>query len=69
MEPMEHMDTEDLGTLGQMMALGAEYIAEQDEPGEQATTVPKMENIMSGLADLAQYEATETEPVSETEDD
>lgn len=61
-------DSEDLGTLGQMMALGAEYIAEQDEPGEQAN-VPVMEGVLANLASLAQSEVTETEPAGEPMDD
>src|SRR5438876_814197 len=45
----ERIDTEDLDCLAQMIALGAGYIAEQDE-GED--TVPRMEAILASLADL-----------------
>ena len=62
------VDSEDLGTLGQMMALGSQYIAEQDDPGDQAN-VPKMEGVLSELTGLAQYEASETEPADEPEDE
>jgi hypothetical protein len=31
------VDHEDLGTLGGMLQLGAQYIAEQDEPNDQVT--------------------------------
>ena len=56
----ERLDSEDLDTLGQMLCLGADYIEEQDEPGDQAN-IPKMEAVMAVLVELAQYEATEDE--------
>jgi len=54
-------DPEDLDTLGQMLALGAQYIDEQDEPDEQAN-IPKMEQVLTTLGELVAFETTETEP-------
>src|SRR5262249_15872448 len=61
------LDSEDLDYLGQMLQLAATYIAEQDEPDDQRN-IPKMEAIMAGLVELAQYEASESEE-AEDEDD
>ena len=61
------MDSEDLSTLAQMIQLGAVYIEEQDEPGDQAN-VPVMEGVLATLAGLVTYEAKEVEP-AEDEDD
>lgn len=60
------MDTEDLGTLGQMLALGADYISDQDET-DDASDIARMEGVMADLAALTQSEAAETEP-AETDD-
>jgi len=54
-------DPEDLGTLGQMLALGAQYIEEQDEPGE-AANVPRMEEALAIIGGLVATEVTEVEP-------
>jgi hypothetical protein len=61
-------DSDDLGTLGEMMALGAEYIAEQDEPADQAN-IPVMQGVLASLAGLVQSEVSEVEPANEPEDD
>jgi|GEM_PF-3526630 len=61
------MDSEDLSTLAQMIHMGACYIDEQDDPGDQVN-VPKMEAILAGLAALVPYEVAEdegTEPADE----
>jgi hypothetical protein len=55
-------DPEDLGTLGQMMALGAEYIDDQDEPDEQGN-IPKMQQALDIIGGLVAFEVGETEPV------
>jgi hypothetical protein len=55
-------DPEDLSTLGQMLALGGEYIADQDEPDE-AANIPKMEQAMQIIGELVAFEVTEVEPV------
>jgi hypothetical protein len=62
------MDTEDLGTLGQMMALGSEYIAEQDEGADQAN-VPKMQEALGIIGGLVPYELQESEPAEPAEDE
>lgn len=54
------MDVEDLSTLACMIKLGAEYIGEQDEPGDQAN-IPKMEAILASLAELVPVEVQEDE--------
>jgi hypothetical protein len=54
-------DPEDLGTLGQMLALGAEYIDDQDEPDE-AANIPRMQEALDIIAGLVAFEVTETEP-------
>jgi HK97 family phage prohead protease len=54
------MDSEDLGCLAQMIQLGAGYIEEQDEPGDEAN-VPKMEAIIASLSALIPYEVAEDE--------
>lgn len=59
-------DSEDMGTLGQMIALAAEYIEEQDEPGEQAN-VTAMNGVLASLSTLMQGEVTETEPAEDEE--
>jgi hypothetical protein len=61
-------DPEDLGTLGQMLALGNEYIDEQDEPGD-LPNVAKMEQVMQQIAALVPGEASEAEPAGESEDE
>lgn len=60
------MDTEDLGTLGQMLALGADYISDQDETND-AADIARMQGVMADLAALTQSETAETEP-AETDD-
>jgi HK97 family phage prohead protease len=62
------MDVEDLGTLACMIKMGAEYIDEQDEPGDEAN-IPVMENVLSLLSGLVPVEASEDEPVMEPEDE
>lgn len=62
------MDTEDLSYLGQMIDLGTSYIAEQDDPGDEVN-IPKMEAVLAQLVELANYEAAETEPAGEDEDE
>jgi phage head maturation protease len=60
------MDVEDLSCLAQMIGLGADYIAEQDEPGDEVN-IPKMEAIIASLTALVPYEVQENEV--EDEDD
>jgi HK97 family phage prohead protease len=55
------MDVEDIGTLAQMIQLGAAYIDEQDEPGDQPN-IPVMEEILGRLAGLLGGETVEDEP-------
>ena len=55
------MDTEDLGTVGQMMALGDQYIQDQDET-DDSSDIATMQQAMGLLAQLASSEAGETEP-------
>jgi len=62
------MDVEDLDVLAQMIALGADYIEEQDEPADQVN-IPKMEAILMSLAALVPYETQEAEPLEDDEDD
>jgi len=54
-------DPEDLGTLGQILALGADYIDDQDEPDEMAN-IAKMQQAMVIVGELVAAEVTETEP-------
>ena len=54
-------DPEDLGTLGQMLALGAQYIEEQDE-GDEAANIAQMEAAMTIVGGLVAAEMTEVEP-------
>jgi phage head maturation protease len=54
------MDTEDLSTLAQMIDLATMYIAEQDEPADQAN-VPVMEDVLRALASLVPVEVAEDE--------
>jgi HK97 family phage prohead protease len=54
------MDVEDLNTLAQMTQLAAKYIAEQDEPDDQAN-IPKMEAILGMISDLVPIEVAEDE--------
>jgi hypothetical protein len=65
---MSSPDTEDLGTLGEMLELGAQYIADQDEPQDQAN-IPPMQQAMNLIAGLVQAETTETEPAEPDEAD
>jgi|SRR5215471_6302454 len=64
----ERVDTEDLDCLAQMIHLGACYIDEQDEPGDEVN-IPKMESVLATLVELASYESTEDEPADEPEDE
>jgi HK97 family phage prohead protease len=64
----EKTDAEDLGTLGQMLALGAQYIEEQDEPDDQANIAP-MKSALTILSELVGVEAAEDEPTDEPEDE
>src|SRR6266566_2315523 len=57
---LERIDTEDLDCLAQMVALGAGYIEEQDEPGDEVN-VPKMEAVIVVLHELQAYEISEDE--------
>jgi HK97 family phage prohead protease len=58
------MDSEDLGALAEMIGLGTEYIAEQDEPGDEAN-IPVMEDAIKLIASLVQVEIDEDEPVED----
>ena len=62
-------DPEDLDTLGQMIQLGAQYIAEQDEPDDQPNIPPMTEalRLISGLVpgEIAENELADDEPDSE----
>jgi len=66
--PHERMDSEDLGTLGAMLQLGSEYIAEQDEPGDQKNIAP-MEQALGIIAGLVPVEVAEGEPATEQDDE
>ena len=57
---LERVDAEDLSCLGQMLQLGASYIEEQDEPGDEVN-VPRMEAILASISALVPYEAQEDE--------
>ena len=60
------MDSEDAGTLGQMLALADQYVQEQDEDDEsESGTVSAMAGIQSGLIDLLAVEKAEVEPVED----
>ena len=61
------MDSEDLAILGEMLTLGANYIAEQDEPADQAN-IPIMEHALETLSSLVPYEVSEAEPPEPGED-
>lgn len=60
-------DSEDTSCLAQMIALGADYIAEQDEP-EDEKNVPVMQDVIKTLEGLLQYEASEDEPAGDEDD-
>ena len=60
-------DSEDVGTLAQMIALGSEFIDEQDEAEGKQITV--MQDVLTTLADLLTVETMEDEPADEVEDD
>jgi len=64
----ERVDVEDMGCLAQMINLGACYIDEQDDPGDEVN-IPKMEGVLQTLSELMQYEAQESEPPDEPEDE
>lgn len=68
MSTNERMDAEDLGTLGEMLTLGAQYIAEQDEPEDQKNIAP-MQSALTTIASLVPVEVAESEPVDEPEDE
>lgn len=61
-------DPEDLATLGQMLTLGAQYLAEQDEPDDQANVAP-MTQALGIIAGLVPGEVAESEPANEPEDE
>jgi phage head maturation protease len=63
----ERVDAEDLSCLAQMLQLGARYIAEQDDPGDEVN-IPKMNAILAEIGALVPYETQEDEP-PEPEDD
>lgn len=60
-------DNEDVSTLAQMIALGSEFIDDQDEADETGN-VTSMESVLTTLASLLSGEAAETEP-DEAEDE
>ncbi len=60
------LDAEDLDCLGQMLALGAQYIAEQDEP-DDAANIPRMEAVLASIAELVPVEVAEDEPADDEE--
>jgi hypothetical protein len=62
------MDPEDLGTLANMIELGTQYIAEQDEPEDQPNIAP-MKAILDQIAALVPVELAEPEPSDEPEDE
>lgn len=62
----QRLDAEDLDCLAQMMALATAYIAEQDEPGDEAN-VPRMTQIIEILHELEAYEISEDEPAEDEE--
>jgi HK97 family phage prohead protease len=61
------MDVEDLSTLAQMIQLGAVYIDEQDEPGDEAN-IPVMESVLATLADLVPIEVQEDEAIEDEDE-
>lgn len=63
----ERMDSEDAGTLAEMVTLASAYIEDQDEPDEQAN-VAAMQTIQASLIQLLNVEAVEDEP-DEPEDE
>jgi hypothetical protein len=62
------VDEEDVATLGQMLELGANYIAEQDEPEDQANIAP-MTAALEIIASLVPVEIAEDEPATEPDDE
>lgn len=66
----ERVDSEDIGTLGTMLALATAYIEDQDEPddGAEAPLIVAMQSIQTSLIDLLAIEAAESEP-DEPEDE
>jgi hypothetical protein len=62
------MDVEDLSTLGQMLELGAAYIAEQDEPEDQVNVAP-MQEAMKIIGGLVPYELAEPEAGEDESDE
>jgi hypothetical protein len=64
----ERMDPEDLGTLGEMLSLGSQYIQEQDEPEDQKNISP-MQQALGLIAGLVPVEVAEAEPATESEDE
>ncbi len=66
-QPEQRMDVEDLNTLAQMIELGTEYIAEQDET-DDAANIPAMKNALEILTALVPVEMAENEPAEPAEE-
>jgi hypothetical protein len=62
------VDNEDLNTLGQMIELGTQYIAEQDENADQVNVQP-MQQALEIITGLIPYEVSEVEPADEPDDE
>lgn len=59
--PEMRMDSEDVGTIAQMLTLASCYVEEQDEPDELGN-VAAMQSIQAALIELLPIEAAENEP-------
>ena len=55
-------DNEDVGCLAQMVAMGSEYLDEQDETSD-AADIAAMQSVIVTLSELLQGETVEDEPV------
>ena len=64
----ERVDPEDMGLLAQGIQCLVAYLAEQDDPGDDVN-IPPVEAALKLLAPLMVYEANETEPADEPEDE
>jgi len=56
------MDYEDVGNLGSILEDMAQFISEQDEPGDPSGAVATMTQAMGLVASLIPGEVTEIEP-------
>jgi hypothetical protein len=64
------MDSEDVGTLAEMLVCSNTYIEEQDEGSPmEAAAILAMQAIQADLIKLMNVEAAEDEPLDEPEDE